>query len=72
MRTSARISVPNVVGLPQAQAEAAIRASGLSVGSISTSNPGTSSPSIGSVIGQNPPPGAQVDAGAAVAIVVRR
>ncbi len=72
VRTSARISVPNVVGLPQAQAEAAIRASGLSVGSISTSNPGTSSPSIGSVIGQNPPPGAQVDAGAAVAIVVRR
>ncbi|HLQ53085.1 MAG TPA: penicillin-binding transpeptidase domain-containing protein, partial [Streptosporangiaceae bacterium] len=71
VRTGGRVSVPNVIGLPQAQAEVSIRGSGLSVGSITYSNPGGNS-GAGSVIGQNPAPGAQVDASTAVNLVVRR
>ncbi|HVA24603.1 MAG TPA: PBP1A family penicillin-binding protein [Chloroflexota bacterium] len=66
-----KVSVPNVVGLPQSQAEITIRASGLTVGSVTYSNPGGSS-QTGSVIGQNPAPGQRVDVSSNVTMVVRR
>jgi beta-lactam-binding protein with PASTA domain len=63
--------VPNVVGLSQSQAEITIRASGLTVGTVTYSNPGGSSP-VGTVLGQNPAPGQQVDVSSNVTMVVRR
>ncbi|HEY8692710.1 MAG TPA: PBP1A family penicillin-binding protein [Chloroflexota bacterium] len=66
-----RVSVPNVVGLSQSQAEITIRASGLTVGTVTYSNPGGSSP-VGTVLGQNPAPGQQVDVSSNVTMVVRR
>ena len=64
----APVSVPNVVGLTQAAAQAAITAAGLAVGAITTAN--SSTVPQGAVISQNPASGASVAAGSAVAIVV--
>ena len=66
--TAASRTVPNVVGLTQANAQTSITAAGLSVGAITTANSATVA--AGSVISQNPASGASVAAGSAVALVV--
>jgi serine/threonine-protein kinase len=71
-RAGVKIAVPNLIGLPQAQAESALRASGLAVGSVSSSNPGNNLYTLGAVIGQSPGPGTQVDASSTVNMVVRK
>src|SRR6185503_10985354 len=71
-RPANKVTVPNLIGIPQAQAEATLRSSSLSAGGASYSTPGTSPYAVGSVIGQNPAPGALVDPNSAVAVVVRR
>jgi hypothetical protein len=60
--------VPNVVGLVQADAEAAIVASGLAVGAITTAN--SDSVPAGDVISQDPIAGTSVPGGSAVDLVV--
>lgn len=64
----ALILTPNVVGQPQADAEAALTAAGLSVGTVTTAN----SPTVpaGNVISQNPATGANVAPGSPVDLVV--
>ncbi|MCZ6753892.1 MAG: M36 family metallopeptidase, partial [Gemmatimonadetes bacterium] len=62
------VLVPNVVGLAQAAAEAAIEAAGLVVGNV-TEAPSNTVPA-GNVIGQNPLAGAAVIPGTMVDIVV--
>ena len=62
------MAVPNVVGLPQADAEAAIVAANLVVGTVSNAT----SPTVpaGNVISQDPASGVQVAAGSAMNLVV--
>ena len=62
------ISVPDVVGLAQADAEAAILAAGLSVGVVT--NASSDTVPVGNVISQNPSGGSNVTAGSAVDLVV--
>ena len=62
------VTVPDVVGLTQATAEAAITGAGLSVGSVTT-QPSDSVPA-GNVIAQNPAGGASVTPGSSVDITV--
>jgi RHS repeat-associated protein len=62
------VSVPNVVGLPQANAEAAITAASLSVGTVTTANSDTVA--AGNVISQNPVGGFSVAEGSPVDLVV--
>ncbi|GJL79850.1 MAG: hypothetical protein NPINA01_28390 [Nitrospinaceae bacterium] len=62
------VSVPDVVGLTQAAAEAAIVGAGLDVGTVSTQSSATVS--AGDVISQNPIGGASAAAGSSVKIVV--
>jgi beta-lactam-binding protein with PASTA domain len=64
----AEVTVPNVVGLTQANAQAAITAAGLTVGNVTTQSSATVP--AGSVIGQSPAAGASVDAGSKVDLVV--
>ncbi len=64
----ASVKVPDVVGLAQAGAEAAIVAAGLTVGSVTTANSETVP--AGDVISQNPVPGAFVTPGSPVDLVV--
>ena len=64
----ANITVPNVVNLPQADAEAAIVAAGLVVGNVSAA-PSNTVPE-GSVISQNPAANTFVSPGSAVDLVV--
>ena len=61
-------AVPNVVGLTQAAAQAAITAAGLTVGTVTTATSPTVA--IGAVISQNPTAGNNVAPGSAVALVV--
>jgi len=65
---NALLSVPDVVGLPQAQAQASIVAAGLALGTVTQATSG--SVPAGSVISQQPVAAAQVQAGAEVALVV--
>jgi beta-lactam-binding protein with PASTA domain len=64
----AQVAVPDVTGMSQSQAESAIRGAGLAVGTVTPST----SPSVpsGDVISQAPSPGAKVDKGSSVSIVV--
>ncbi len=62
------VTVPNVVGLAQADAEAAISAAGLTVGTITPTNHPTVA--AGTVISHTPGAGASVAGGSAVALVV--
>jgi beta-lactam-binding protein with PASTA domain len=62
------VAVPNVVGSPQAAAQTALTAAGLTVGVVSTANSLTVP--LGSVISQNPTAGTNVAAGSAVDLVV--
>jgi beta-lactam-binding protein with PASTA domain len=64
----APVLVPNVVGMTQPAAEAAILAAGLQVGTVTTAN----SPTVpaGSVISQNPSAGSSVPEGSSVSLVV--
>ncbi|MGE4180758.1 MAG: PASTA domain-containing protein [Limisphaerales bacterium] len=62
------VTVPDVVGLTQAAAEAAIVGAGLTVGAVTTANHPTIS--AGEVISQNPVAGASVVLGSSVALVV--
>jgi beta-lactam-binding protein with PASTA domain/CubicO group peptidase (beta-lactamase class C family) len=62
------VSVPDVVGQPQADAEAAIVAAGLVVGTVTTSTSDTVP--VGSVVSQNPTGGTQVAPGTAVDLVI--
>jgi hypothetical protein len=62
------VAVPNVVGLPQADAEAAIVGAGLVVGAVTTQNSDTVP--AGSVISQDPTGGTPVAPGSAVDLVV--
>jgi len=65
-----RIAVPNVVGFPEAQAQAAIRSAGLATTFANRS--GTSQTvQVGQVESQNPQPGALVPAGTVVYVNVR-
>jgi len=64
----APVSVPNVVGLAQAAAEAAIVAADLVVGNVTTA--GSTTVDIGDVISQDPTGGTSVDQGTSVDIVV--
>ncbi len=64
----AQVAVPEVAGLTQSQAEAAIRDARLVVGTVS-SQPSTSV-TAGYVISQAPSPGTKVDKGTSVSIVV--
>ncbi|MBU4318625.1 MAG: PASTA domain-containing protein [Proteobacteria bacterium] len=64
----AQVSVPNVTGITQAAAEAAITGANLTVGIISTQN--SNVVATGSVISQNPPAGTSVNEGSAVNILV--
>ena len=63
-----KIAVPNIVGLTQAAASAAITAAGLTVGTITTQS--SSTVPSGTVISQTPVGGASVAAGSAVSLVV--
>jgi serine/threonine-protein kinase len=65
-----KIAAPNVVGLPEAQAQAAIRAAGLAT---TFANRSGTSPTVqvGQVESQNPQPGALVPPGTVVYINVR-
>ena len=63
-----QVTVPDVVGLSQAEAEAAIVGSGLTVGSVTTANSDTVP--AGNVIGQNPTAGSSVAPGTAVDLEV--
>ena len=62
------VTVPEVVGLPQADAEAAIVAASLVVGNVTTANSNTVP--AGSVISQDPAGGNSVPEGSAVDLVV--
>jgi hypothetical protein len=62
------VTVPNVVGLPQAQAEAAIVNAGLTAGPIAQQN--SSTVPAGNVISQDPAAGSSVAPGSAVNLVV--
>ena len=62
------VTVPNVVGLSQSAATAALTAVGLTAGTVTSQN-STSVPS-GTVLSQNPAAGATANPGAAVALVV--
>jgi beta-lactam-binding protein with PASTA domain len=65
---SAAVTVPTVVGQPQAEASSAITAAGLSVGGVTTAN--STSIASGSVIGQTPAGGTSVAPGSPVALIV--
>ncbi|MDE3075741.1 MAG: PASTA domain-containing protein, partial [Chloroflexota bacterium] len=62
-------AVPNLVGLPLAQAISLLQSSGLTLGPITFST--QSSVPIAAVLNQSPAAGTQVDAGAAVSLLVR-
>jgi hypothetical protein len=62
------ISVPDVVGLPQAQAEAAIATAGLSVGT--TAHQFSQTVPFGSIISQQPAAGIEVTFGTSVDLVI--
>ena len=62
------VTVPNVVGMTQANAEAAIVAANLAVGTVTTAN--SSTVPAGSVISQDPAAAASVPEGSPVALVV--
>ncbi|HEX4885658.1 MAG TPA: PASTA domain-containing protein, partial [Casimicrobiaceae bacterium] len=64
----ANVTVPNVVGLPQASATSALATAGLVAGTVTSQ----ASPTVpaGNVISQSPLAGASVPAGSAVALVV--
>jgi beta-lactam-binding protein with PASTA domain len=64
----ALVAVPAVVGQPQASAQAAILAAGLTVGAVTSANSATVP--AGSVISQAPVGGDSVAAGTAVNLVV--
>jgi hypothetical protein len=68
--TRVTATVPNVVGMPQSEAQSAITTAGLSVGTVSNAYSGTVS--AGSVISQSPLPGSTVGMGSAVNIVVSK
>ncbi|MCX5770055.1 MAG: PASTA domain-containing protein [Candidatus Hydrogenedentes bacterium] len=62
------ITVPNVVGMTQAEAEAAITDVGLTVGTVTQASSDTVP--VGSVISQNPTAGVEAASGAAVALTI--
>jgi RHS repeat-associated protein len=64
----AMVIVPNVVNMTQANAESAIIAAGLIVGTITSENHGTIPP--GNVISQNPAGGSSVPRGSSVNLVI--
>ncbi len=64
----APVSVPNVVGMTQSDAQAAILSAGLQVGTVTTANSQTVP--AGSVISQDPASGTSVPAGSFVSFVV--
>src|SRR5262249_23449044 len=64
----ANVTVPNIVGLPQAAAGSAILAANLTVGTITTANSDTVPQ--GKVISQNPAAGTSVPPDRAVALVI--
>lgn len=64
----ALVSMPNLVGLPQAGAEASLKAAGLKLGVVSSQTSGTVS--SGSVISQKPAQGQLVAAGSQVDLVI--
>ena len=64
----APVTVPNVVGMAQAKAEASITGAGLIVGSVATATSATVAP--GNVISQTPIGGASAAAGSAVQLTV--
>ena len=63
-----RVPVPDVIGLPQARAEAAIRDAGLTVGDVTQANSGTVD--AGNVIDQTPEAQTEVEEGQDVSIQV--
>jgi serine/threonine-protein kinase len=62
------VSVPNVVGMAQADAQASIVAAQLAVGTVTTANSDTVP--VGLVISQNPAGGSQAPQGSSVSLVV--
>jgi len=64
----AMVAVPNVTGLSESAADAALVAAGLQVGGVTTQ--GSSTVPSGDVISEGPPAGTQVDVGSAVSLVV--
>jgi beta-lactam-binding protein with PASTA domain len=62
------VTVPNVVGMAQAAAEAAITAASLTVGNVTTAY--SAIVAVGNVISQNPADGASASSGSSVDIVV--
>lgn len=62
-------SIPNLVGLSQAQAEQSVRLAGFRLGSVATSLT-VSEKDIGSVVGQAPSPGGTAAHGSAISLVV--
>ena len=62
------VTVPDVIGMPQAEAESTIAGANLSIGVIITSNSGTVP--VGNVISQNPSAGTSVSEGSVVDIDV--
>ncbi|MEX5721231.1 Stk1 family PASTA domain-containing Ser/Thr kinase [Geodermatophilus maliterrae] len=64
----AQVSVPDVVGDPRADAEAALREAGLTVGQVTTE--ASSAAQEGQVLSTNPTSGAQVERESTVALVV--
>ena len=64
----AQVAVPDLAGLSQSQAEAAIRAAGLAVGTVTSQT--SSTVPAGEVVSQAPSPGTKVDKGTSVSIVV--
>jgi membrane peptidoglycan carboxypeptidase len=66
-----KATVPNVIGLPLAQADERLNAAHVAAGALSFAST-TTNAAAGSVISQSPPAGQQVDVGSEVDLVVRR
>ena len=64
--TGKQVTVPEVIGAPQAEAEVTLRNRGFSTDTV----PKASRDEAGTVIGQNPGPRARVDAGAEITLTV--
>jgi hypothetical protein len=65
-----RVTVPDVVGLAQAEAEDAIAASGLALGDVEDVSVDTETTEADTVLSQAPSAGTEVDTGSEVALVV--
>jgi beta-lactam-binding protein with PASTA domain len=69
MAMNRTVAVPNVVGMSEAEAQAAIVGEGLKVGTVDTTQT-VDAAEVGKVVAEDPPPAAQVRPGSPINIVV--